>query len=152
MMTQKRDVIDHQLRRKRRPSLARCRSGAAAVEFAFIGPVFILMLLGIASYGGYFWLAHSVQQLANDGARSAIAGLSQAERTSLASSTVTSEESSYAAFTPSLMSVTESEVSGQSLTVTVTYNAANSGFWLWQIVPMPSSSIARSATIKLGGY
>jgi len=116
-----------------------------------IGPIFILMLFGIAAYGGYFWLAHSVQQLANDGARAAIAGLSQSERTSLAQSAVTSEESSYAAFTPSLMSVSETE-QAQALTVTVSYNAANSGFWLWQIVPMPSSTIARSATIKLGGY
>jgi len=116
-----------------------------------IGPVFLLMLLGIAAYGGYFWLAHSVQQLANDGARAAIAGLSQTERTSLAQSAVSSEVTSYAAFTPSLMTVTETEQS-QSLTVSVSYNAANSGFWLWQIVPMPSSTIARSATIKLGGY
>jgi Flp pilus assembly protein TadG len=128
-----------------------CRAGSVAVEFAMIGPIFVLMLLGIAGYGGYFWLAHSEQQLANDGARAAIAGLSQPERASLAQATVTGEESSYAAFTPSLMSVTETEQS-QALTVTVSYNAANSGFWLWQIVPMPSSTIVRSATIMQGGY
>src|SRR5271163_3519674 len=88
-----------------------CQSGAAAVEFAIIGPVLVLMLLGVAAYGGYFWLAHSVQQLANDGARAAIAGLSQPERSQLAQSTVTSEETSYASLQPTLMSVSESEQS-----------------------------------------
>ncbi|MCC7268336.1 MAG: pilus assembly protein, partial [Caulobacteraceae bacterium] len=35
--------------------LADCSRGAAAVEFAFVGPVFVLMLCGIMAYGGYFW-------------------------------------------------------------------------------------------------
>jgi len=148
---QERRRIPFSARRINDRHLLSCRSGAAAVEFAMIGPVFVLMLLGIAAYGGYFWLAHSVQQLANDGARAAIAGLSQSERTSLAQGTVASEETSYAAFTPSLMSVTETE-QAEALTVTVSYNAANSGFWAWKIVPMPSSTIVRSATILQGGY
>ncbi len=127
------------------------RSGAAAVEFALVVPTFIAMLFGIAAYGGYFWLAHSIQQLANDGARAAIAGLSQSERSQLAQSTVTSEQATYAPLQPTLTSVTEIE-QAQALTVTVNYNAANSGFWIWQVVPMPSSTISRSATVKLGGY
>jgi Flp pilus assembly protein TadG len=130
---------------------AQCRSGAAAVEFAIVGPVFVLMLLGIVSYGGYFWLAHSVQQLANDGARSAVAGLSATERQQLAQATITAEVSNYASLNASLMTVTESEQS-QAITVTVNYNAADSGFWLASIVPMPSTTIQRSATVKMGGY
>jgi Flp pilus assembly protein TadG len=129
----------------------RNRSGAAAIEFAIVGPVFVLMLLGIVSYGGYFWLAHSVQQLANDGARSAVAGLSATERQQLAQATITSEVTSYASLNASLMTVTESEQS-QAITVTVNYNAADSGFWIASIVPMPSTTIERSATVKLGGY
>ena len=131
--------------------LSRSRSGAAAIEFAIVGPVFVLMLLGIVSYGGYFWMAHSVQQLANDGARAAVAGLSQSERTQLAQSTVTAETTSYAALRSSLMTVSETEQS-QAITVTVNYNAANSGFWLAGFVPMPSTTISRSATVKTGGY
>ncbi len=129
----------------------RAQSGAAAIEFAIVGPVFVLMLLGIVSYGGYFWMAHSVQQLANDGARAAVAGLSQSERTQLAQATVTAETTSYAALRASLMTVSETEQS-QAITVTVNYNAANSGFWLASFVPMPSTTISRSATVKTGGY
>ncbi len=126
-------------------------SGAVAVEFAIVGPLFALMLFAIASYGGYFWLAHSVQQLANDGARAALAGLTQSERQQLAQATVGAEVDSYAALDPSLTTVTEREAT-QAVTVTVSYDASRSGFWLLPIVPMPSSTIARSATVKLGGF
>jgi len=51
--------------------LRRDQSGATAVEFAFLAPVLILILMGITGYGGYFWMSHSVQQLANDAARAA---------------------------------------------------------------------------------
>ena len=54
--------------------LGRDRSGATAVEFAFLAPVLIFILMGITGYGGYFWISHSVQQLANDAARAAIPG------------------------------------------------------------------------------
>ena len=126
-------------------------SGAAAVEFAVVVPVFILMLVGIIQYGGYFWLSHSAQQLANDAARAAIAGLSAAERTQLAQAAVTNELPTYSAFTPNLLSVAESEQS-QAFTVSLSYNAAQSGFWMMPIIPMPSTTIVRSATVKLGGY
>jgi Flp pilus assembly protein TadG len=130
----------------------RCdRSGATAVEFAFIGPIFTVLLFAIAQYGGYFWLAHSVQQLANDGARAGIAGLSQTERQQLASATVTAEATSYASLTASLITVTETEQSG-AMTVSISYNAAASGFWAMSFIPMPSPTIARSATVLLGGY
>jgi Flp pilus assembly protein TadG len=129
----------------------RHQSGATAVEFAIVAPVFVLALMAIASYGGYFWLAHSVQQLANDGARSAIAGLNQSERQQLAQSTVSAEVTSYAALKPALTTVAEVEQSG-AITVTVSYDATNSGFWLVKFLPMPSTTIARSATVKLGGF
>ena len=32
--------------------------GNAAIEFALVAPVFLLFVMGIVSYGGYFWLAH----------------------------------------------------------------------------------------------
>jgi Flp pilus assembly protein TadG len=129
----------------------RSRSGATALEFAMVGPVFVLMLLGIAAYGGYFWLAHSVQQLANDGARSAIAGLSQSERTQLATATVDSEATSYASLNATRLSVSENE-SSQAVTVSVSYDASSSGFWAFALAPMPATTIARSATVKLGGF
>src|ERR1700761_8291537 len=78
-----------------RRNIGRDERGAAVVEFAIIGPAFVVILLGIMSYGGYFWLAHSVQQLANDGARAAVAGLDANERQQLAQAAITSELQNY---------------------------------------------------------
>ncbi len=33
------------------------REGAAAVEFALVGPVFFLLLVGMVVYGAWFWMA-----------------------------------------------------------------------------------------------
>jgi Flp pilus assembly protein TadG len=128
------------------------RSGASAIEFAIVGPIFVLILMGMISYGGYFWLAHMVQQLTNDAARSAVAGLSASERTQLAQGTVNSELQNYAFLEPSHAAVTVDNET-QFVTVTLAYDASNTPFWgLDKLVPMPSTTISRAATIKLGGY
>ena len=132
--------------------LIEARSGAATVEFAFVGPMMVVMLLGIMSYGGYFWLAHSVQQLANDAARAAVAGLSASERQSLAQSTISSELPNYAFMTASGM-VTTVNTQTTAMTVSIAYNASQTPFFaLGNLVPMPSSTITRTATIKLAGF
>ena len=129
-----------------------CRSGAAAVEFAFVGPLFVLMLCGIMAYGGYFWSAHAVQQVANDAARAAVAGLDGEERTSLAQATVEAEIPDYAFLDPTKVSVAVSNLSDR-MTVSVTYDATGSFFFaLRQIVPMPSPQISRQASVRHGGY
>jgi len=126
--------------------------GSTAVEFAIVGPVLVLILFGMISYGGYFWMSHALQQLTNDAARSALAGLTSTERSQLAQSTVTVEAPNYAFLDASKMKV---NIGGdtQSMTVSLVYDASSTPFWsLDRLVPMPSSSIQRSATIKLGGY
>lgn len=127
-------------------------SGAAAVEFAFVGPLLVLMLCGIMGYGGYFWISHAVQQVANDAARAALAGLTLTEREALAREVLADEIDDYAYLDPSNA---VARVVGQEHTVTVeiVYDASSSGFWaLRQIVPMPSPSVTRTATVRLGGY
>src|SRR5690606_34172903 len=59
-------------------------SGATAVEFAMLFPVYLMLFLGMTGYGIYFGASHSVQQLAADAARAALAGLDTAERRRLA--------------------------------------------------------------------
>ena len=49
----------------------RGREGVAAVEFALVGPILVLLLIGIVVYGGWFLMAQSVQALASEGARAA---------------------------------------------------------------------------------
>ena len=65
-------------RRRRR------RRGAAAIEFAIVGPFFLLLVVGMIVYGGWLWMAHSVQSAVSEGARAAVAGLDAAERERLA--------------------------------------------------------------------
>ena len=152
MSTNHKHRLDRRAGQTFKASWLRARSGAAAVEFAFVGPLFVVILLGIMSYGGYFWLAHSVQQLANDAARAAVAGLSATERQSLAQSTIASEISDYAFLTASGV-VTTVNTQTNSMTVSIAYNAAQTPFFaLGSLVPMPSSIITRTATIRLAGY
>ncbi len=136
----------------------RCRNiligqrGSMAVEFAILCPITLIILFGIMSYGGYFWIATTVQQLANDSARAAIAGLSTTERQSLAQSQVTEELQSYGYLSAAHLSI---NVTAQTdlMTVSVAYDASQTPFWAFAgLIPMPSSTIARTATIKLAGY
>lgn len=126
--------------------------GAAAIEFAMVVPFLLVLLLGIISYGGYFWIAHSLQQVANDGARAAVAGLDAAERTSLAQASMAAAMQDYA-----YLSADDAQIvvdnQDQRLTVKVRYDASGSVFWaMSQFVPMPSPSIARESVVRLGGY
>lgn len=132
--------------------LLRRQDGAAAVEFAIVGPMLVVLVLGIAGWGGFFWVSHAVQQVANDAARAAIAGLDAAERQALAAQVLADEIDDYAWLKASAaqVSVTNED---QTVRVMVIYDASHTPFWSMKgIVPLPSSTIARSATVRLGGY
>lgn len=58
--------------------------GTALVEMAIALPVLLTLIMGIVSYGDWFYTAHNIQQAANEAARSAIGGLTSKERQSLA--------------------------------------------------------------------
>ena len=82
--------------RAHRNHLTRDQSGTSAVEFALVAPLFILMMLGMLGYGIYFGAAHSIQQLTADAARTAIAGLDEPERRSLAQAFIERNADGYA--------------------------------------------------------
>ena len=127
-------------------------AGGLAVEFALLAPVLLAILLGVCAYGGYFWMSHSVQQLANDAARAAVGGLSATERQSLAQQVITSEVLAYPSLDGTRAHVSMVDTTTQ-LTVNIAYDASGSPFWsAAALVPMPSTTLTRSATIRLGGY
>jgi Flp pilus assembly protein TadG len=127
-------------------------SGSAAIEMAIVAPVLMAMLLGIVSYGGYFWLSHNIQELASDAARAALPGLTAVERQNLAQAQLNSDIGSYGILDKSATATTYSgDTNGY--TVSISYDASNSGFWAAAgFIPMPSTTIVRSASIRLGGY
>lgn len=49
--------------------------GAVAVEFAFIAPLFIMLIFGAVQYGMYFWQLQSASSASREGARLAIVGV-----------------------------------------------------------------------------
>lgn len=130
--------------------LAEDRGGAAIIEMAAALPVLVTMFCGIVSYGTLFSLHHAVQQSANEGARAALAGLSQAERFDIA------ERVSRAMLTSSLSArnrdiQASTTDDGEVLTVTVTYDAARNPLLDMPLVPKPSTTIERRASVRLTG-
>lgn len=137
----------------RRP-FAADTSGAAAVEFAIVVSLFIALTLGVLAYGIYLGAAHGVSQLAADAARASVAGLSDAERTSLAEAHVHNNAGDFVLLNPEKVVVETTH--GGDLTqfkVIVRYDAADLPIWFMSsLIPLPAKIIVRSASIKRGGY
>lgn len=130
--------------------LGHSRRGVAMIEFAIIAPVFIMILAGIVAYGGYFWRAHSLQQIANDAARTAIAGLTAAERSELAHDVVAREMGPLAGL-PVDNADLHIQETGDLLIVSLTYDASDDAFLQLGLVPLPDRLIRRTAAIRLAG-
>lgn len=130
-------------------------AGSAAVEFALVFPVALLFLCGSLAYGLYFGAAHAVQQLAADAARASVAGLSDAERRSIAEAHVALNGGSYP-----LLRAEQLAVSAQALPadpnqfqVRVSFNSSELPIWAFAgLLPLPDRTIQRTATIRRGGY
>ena len=124
--------------------------GAAAIEFAFVVPVFLLLLIGTLAYGGYFWRAHALQQIANDAARAALPGLTAGERRELATAAVIAELPAVAGLNAALTTTAVSE-SGGALVVALAYDGTRDAFLNLGPMPMPNRTIRRVAAVRLGG-
>lgn len=138
--------------RKTRKPARSAESGAVAVEFAILGPVFLLMLAGVVVWGQYMWIAHTVQQLANDSARAALAGLDNTEREALARETLAAEVTDYANLRPAAASMTV-ESKPDRMTVSVTYDTTGVAIGAFSgLIPSPPKLVLKQATVRLGGY
>jgi Flp pilus assembly protein TadG len=132
--------------------LQRCAKGSAAVEFALVGPLFILLIIGTVVYGGWMWMAQGVQHLAAEGARAAIAGIDADERTSLAQSAVSGSVDGSTILDPEAIQVAVVNDPG-TIRVTITYDASDHPLMaLANLVPSPPSTIQREAVVRTGGY
>jgi Flp pilus assembly protein TadG len=129
-------------------------TGTSAVEFAMLAPLFIVLLLGIVAYGIYFGASHSVQQIAADAARTAIAGLNQTERQTLVSDFIAHDVAGYPFVDPNKLTVNaqDSVADGSQFVVSVSYDARNLPIWnLFPKLPLPGTTIQRQSTIRVGG-
>jgi Flp pilus assembly protein TadG len=132
----------------------RCGRGVSAVEFAMLAPLFLVLVFGIIEFGSYLAMVHGVQQLAAEAARSSIAGMTDTERNSLATSYVAANASTYPLLTANALTVNAAASAGDAnvYVVTVNYDASHSFIYQLPFVPSPPSTIVRSASIPYGGF
>jgi len=148
---------------RQRPALISDESGLAAVEFALVAPVFVMLLFGIIIYGIHFGTWIAVNQAATEGARASVAGLDKDERETLAKRTA---EAVLAAYGPLLgtagweVTATPSTADERLFEVTVSYDPSKpggNGGWggdndLGELLPLPTSTPKATATVSNGGY
>lgn len=131
------------------------RSGVAAIEFAIAAPLLFMLVAGILVYGLYFGTAHAVQQLAADSARASIPGLTDAERAQLATAHAQQSVQNYILLDQSQLQIDARADAGNGaiFVVTITYDASRLPIYgLDGLVPVPSPTISRSASIRRGSY
>ncbi|UDL91597.1 pilus assembly protein [Mesorhizobium sp. PAMC28654] len=129
-------------------------SGTSAVEFALLSPIFILLLLGMVAYGIYFGASNSIQQIAADAARTALAGVNQTERQTLVASFLSTNASGYPFVDSTKLTYTanDSVADGSEFVVSIQYDARNLPIWnLFPNLAMPGTTISRQSTIRVGG-
>lgn len=122
--------------------------GAVLVEAALVLPILAMFLLGIATYGGWFMAAHSLQQASNDAARAAIAGMDADERRALVDSSIARSVIQTGTLDAGLVTVTTSEDAGY-YAVSLRYDVARSGLFSASLVPLPGDAILRTAVVRL---
>jgi Flp pilus assembly protein TadG len=148
-------VAENQRRVSAAARMARDRRGASAIEFAIVVPVFLLIVLGILTYGIYLGSVHSVEQLAADAARASVAGLSDSERIQIATQHVTTNADGYPLLNASKIAVEAgaSPLDSSQFRVLVRFDASDLPIWIMSgIVPMPDRVIERTSVIKRGGF
>lgn len=135
-------------------TLRRDTRGGAAVEFALLAPLYLLMLAGMLAYGLYFGASHSLQQLAADAARISIGGLDHAERDRLVRDYLEKNGDTYMLMEAAHLSyeIGADPRDGTQYRVTIRYDAAELPIWnLYPPLPMPSRFLSQGATIRQGG-
>jgi Flp pilus assembly protein TadG len=114
----------------------RADRGASAVEFALVLPFLLLLVFGLIQYGLYFWALQGGSDLARSAAR--LSAVGNSNDCTAFETAIQNQTGGYASTTPQVTrSYTDSEepnaVTGQwepgdTVTVTVTFNAIDMNF------------------------
>ncbi len=138
------------------PAGVKADSGVAAVEFAIIAPVFLMLIFGIMIYGIYYTTWIAVTQAASEGARASVAGLTNDERNALATGMVQSVLTSYAPFldfSKATVSTSSPSSAPDTYQVSVSYNIFGDSLSnLAGLLPIPSGAPSATIIVSNGGY
>lgn len=141
--------------RSRMRSALRCQGGLAALEFALIAPALLMLVLAIILYSFWFSALLGVRQAASEGARAAMAGLSTAERVSLAQSRAQAVIDGYGRLLSSGGTARiEASPDGTGMfRVEVRYDLSGSPLMRYAgFIPMPSPTLAATVIVTNGSY
>ncbi len=131
------------------------REAIAALEFAMIAPIMVILLMGTICLGFYFTYLHDIQEMSAGAARASVAGLTSAERYSLAQQYVANAINQSSIFAANDVSVV-TQISGSPATnysVTVAYNLKDTPIPdIASIVGLPVNNVTHTSTIRFGGY
>jgi Flp pilus assembly protein TadG len=133
--------------------ILRRTDGVAAVEFSLIAPFLLAMLLGIMGFGSYLGYAHSLQTVASEAARAAVAGLDSAERVTIATAAAQRSIAASPLLRPNAVTIETGQDTGDPdlFTVTLRYDLnATLLSLIPPLVPIPKS-LSRTASIRRGG-
>lgn len=128
--------------------------GNAAVEFALVTPLLLMLFAGILSFGIYLGAAHTLRQIAAEAARASVAGISDTERASLAQGVVTRSLASGSMFKAGSVGVAvgTSPSDASVYTVTLTYDSSVLGLKsLGKLVPLPPDLLTSTVSVRRGG-
>lgn len=128
--------------------------GTAAVEFALVCPILMVLLFGIIVMGAFAATINGLEQLAAGAARTTVAGLTDAERARLASQYVGASLASYPFLSRSALSATvSSDAAASTCTVSLAYHT--SAVPILQVarslVPALPATVVRTAIVPQGG-
>ncbi|MBH2000588.1 MAG: pilus assembly protein [Sphingomonadaceae bacterium] len=124
-------------------------AGSMLVEAAFALPLLVTLLLGILVYGSWFMTAHSLQQAANDAARSAVAGLNASERRILVDQSLAASRAAFPAPAAQTIATGTSE-SGGYYRVTLRYDLSHAPIFAATPIPIALATLERSAVVRIG--
>lgn len=127
-----------------------CR-GAVLVEAAFALPLLLILLAGIVTYGLWLTAASNLQHVANEAARATLGGISDAEREQLADAAIARSLMGGGVINAEAVE-TELRADAGFYTVTLSYDAGAQTLFSNSLVPLPSRSIVRSATVEMTSW
>jgi Flp pilus assembly protein TadG len=130
--------------------------GAATLEFALVAPLLVVLMFGIIVYGIYFCVWIAISEAAAAGARASVAGLTDAERISLATIAVTNDINSYGPMLSMQNAVVVAQdapdSNGGAFQVSVTYSMSNFGLGIFVgLLPIPTVEPQATITVSIGG-
>ena len=136
------------------PSWPTCRRGGAAVEFALVAPMLLLLFAGITAFGICLGAAHNLRQIAAEAARASVAGITDSERAALAQSTVDRSLRTGALFRPGSVAVQVGPDPGDATVyvVTVSLDATTLGINAFsRLLPLLPGLLRSTVSVRKGG-